>query len=92
MANPIQSRNAAQKNAEHYFRSAEEQPDTSGIRMRTRKRAGTVTIACELRELRLAKATAEAVADKLAAENAGAEPGLQRRRAPAARSILRMRY
>lgn len=90
MANPMQPRNAAQKNAEQYFRSAEEKPGAPGIRMRKRKRAGTMTIARELRELRLAKATAEAVADESAAENAGAKPGLQRR--PAARSILKMSY
>lgn len=92
MANPMQPRNAAQKNAEHYFKRAEQQLETSGIQTRKRTRAGTVTIACELRELRLAKAIAEDAADKLAAENVGAEPGVERKRTPAVRSILRMNY
>ncbi len=91
MTNPLQPRNAAQKNAEHYFRKAEEQPAASGIRVRRRKRTDTVTIAFELRELRLAKATAAAVTDGLPAEKAEAEPGSQRKRSPA-RSILRMSY
>ena len=84
MANPKQPQNAAQKNAERYFRRAEPQPDTSGKQIGKRKRAGTVTIACELRELRLAKAAAKDVADKVTPEHA--------KRAPTPRSILKMSY
>ena len=91
MANPMQPQNAAQKNAELYFRKTAQEPDASAKQMRKGKRAGTVTIASELRELRLAKAVAE-VADKSAAEDATTEPGLQRKRTPAVRSILRMNY
>jgi hypothetical protein len=93
MAHPIQSQNAAQKNAEHYFRRAEPQPETPGKQMRKWEHAASATNTARLRELRLAKEAAEKeVADKLTAENAVAEPTPRRKRAPAVRSVLRMSY
>lgn len=93
MANPMQSQNAAQKNAEHYFRRTEPQPDTPGKQMRKWERAASATNTARLRELRLAKEAAEKkVADKLTAENAAAERGPRDKRSPAVRSILRMSY
>jgi hypothetical protein len=91
MPNPMQPQNTAQKNAEHYFKKPAQQRDESGKQTRMKKRANMVTIASELHELRRAKAAAEEVAVKLAAENAAAEPGLQHKRAPI-RPILRMNY
>jgi hypothetical protein len=90
MANPMQSQNAAQKNAEHYFRRAEQQPDTLGKQMRKKERAANATNTARLRELRLAKEAAEKeVADNSAA---AAEPAPGRKRAPAFRSVVRMSY
>jgi hypothetical protein len=57
MANPMQSQNAAQKNAERYFRRTEPQPDTPGKQMRKWERAASATHTARLRELRLAKET-----------------------------------
>lgn len=93
MANPMQSQNAAQKNAEHYFRRAEQRPGTLGKQMRKKERAASATNTARLRELRLAEEAAEKeVADTLAAENTAAEPAPRRKRAPAVRSVVRMSY
>lgn len=78
MAKPMRTQNAAQKNAEHYFRKAE-QPDTPP-KQRERTTNATNT------------AVEKDVADKLAAEDGAAEPALRRERARAVRSILRMTY
>jgi hypothetical protein len=92
MAHPMQSQNAAQKNAEHYFRRAEPQPDTPGKQMRKWERGASATNTARLRELRLAKEAAEKeVADRLTGENTAAEPA-PRKRGPAVRSVLRMSY
>ena len=92
MANPMQSQNAAQKNAEHYFRRTEPQPDTPGKQMRKWERTVGTTNTAGLREPRLpVQAVEKDVADNLPAENDAAELAPQRKRAPAVRSILRMR-
>jgi hypothetical protein len=82
MAKPMRTQNAAQKNAEHYFRRAEQQPDTPGKQMRKRERTTNATNT----------AVENDVANKLAAEDGAAEPALRRERAPAVRYILRMTY
>jgi hypothetical protein len=79
MAKPVRTQNAAQKNAEHYFRRADQQPDTP------RKQRERTTNATNT-------AVGKDAADKLAAEDGVADPALRRERAPAVRSILRMTY
>ncbi len=81
MARPMRTQNAAQRNAEHYFRRAEQQPDTLGKRRMWERATNATNPAVE-----------NNVADKLAAEDGAAEPALRRERAPAVRSILRMTY
>ena len=82
MARPMRTQNAAQRNAEHYFRRAEQQPDTLGKQMRKWERTTNATnLAVE-----------NDVADKLAAKDGAAEPALRRERVPTVRSILRMTY
>jgi hypothetical protein len=78
----MRTQNDAQRNAEHYFRRAEQQPDTLGKQMRKWERTTNATN----------PAVENDVANKLAAEDDAAEPALRRERAPAVRSILRMTY
>ena len=81
MAKPMRTQNAAQKNAEHYFRRAEQQPEPDTPRKQRERTTNATNTAVE-----------KDVADKLAAEDGAAEPALRRERAPAVRSILRMTY
>ncbi len=92
MAKPMQPQSAARKNAEHYFKRAEQQPDAHERQMRKWERtAGAITTA-RLRESPFAmQAREKDVTDNLFAENGAAELALQRKRVPGVRSILRMR-
>jgi len=93
MTKPTQSLNAAQKNAQHYFRKAELQPDTLAKQMRKKERVAGAANTARLRELRLAKEAEEKQAkDKLAAEQGGPGSTGQRKRARPARSVVRMSY
>ena len=90
MTNPTQSRNAAQKNAQNYFRKAELQPETLVKQARKKERVAVAANTAKLRELRLAKEAAEKQdKDNLAAEN-GATP--RPKRASAVRTVVRMTY
>lgn len=92
MAKPIQSHSAARKNAEHYFKRAEQQPDAAGRQLRKWERTAGAMTTARLREPPLAVQAGEKdAADNLFAENGAAELDLGRKRAPAVRSILRMR-
>ena len=92
MANPTEPQNAAQKNAQHYFRRAEHQPDALGKQVRKKERAASAANTARLRELRLAKEAADKeVADTSAAENTAAEPAPRRKRTPAV-GMVRMIY
>jgi hypothetical protein len=93
MSNLKDPRNASQKNAEHFFRKAEQQPDTLGKQMRKKERAASAANTARLRDQRLAKEAADKeAADKLAAENPAAKPVVRRKRAAAVRSVVRMSY
>jgi hypothetical protein len=93
MSDPRRPQTAAQKNAEHYFRSAEQQPDTLGKQTRKKERAADVKNTARLRDLRLAKEAADKeAADKLAAENPAATPAPSRKRGVSVRSVVRMTY
>ncbi len=92
MAKPMQPQSAARKNAEHYFKRAEPQPDVPGRQMRKWKRTAGAMNTARLFVPRLAvDAVAKDVADNLPAENGTGELALRRKCAPALRSILRMR-
>ena len=92
MPKPTQPLNAAQKNAQHYFRKAELQPDTLAKQARKKERVAGAANTARLRELRLAKEAEEKQAkDKLAAES-GASPTGERKRARQTRSVVRMSY
>jgi hypothetical protein len=93
MPKPTQPLNAAQKNAQHYFRKAELQPDTLAKQARKKERVAGAANTARLRELRLAKEAEEKQAkDKLAAEQGGASPPAERKRARQTRSVVRMSY
>lgn len=84
---PKQTLNAAQKNAQHYFRKAEAQPDTLAKQLRKKEHVAGAANTARLRELRLAKEAAEKQAtDNSAPEKAGSPATRQRR------SVLRMSY
>jgi hypothetical protein len=90
MANLTQSRNAAQKNAQNYFRKADAQPETLVKQARKKERVAAAANTAKLRELRLAKEAAEKQdKDNLAAES-GEAP--RAKRANAVRSVVRMTY
>jgi hypothetical protein len=92
MAKPMQPQSAARKNAEHYFKRAEPQPDAPGRQMRKWERMAGAMNTAGLREPPLpVQAVETGAADNLPAENNAAELAPQRKRAPAERSILRMR-
>lgn len=82
MAKPMRTQSTAQRNAERYFRRAEQQPDTPGQQTRKWERTTNATN----------PAAENDVADKLAAEDGAAEPALRRERVPTVRHILRMPY
>ena len=82
------TRDTAQKNAQHYFRKAELQPDTLAKQMQKKERVAGAANTARLRELRLAKEAAE----KQAQEAAGVDPATRRKRARPARSVVRMSY
>jgi len=93
MPKPNQPLNAAQKNAQHYFRKAELQPDTLAKQMRKKERVAGEANTARLRDLRLAKEAEEKQAkDKLAAEQGGPDSTKQPKRARQGRSIVRMSY
>ena len=93
MPKSTQPLNAAQKNAQHYFRKAELQPDTLAKQARKKERVAGAANTARLRELRLAKEAEEKQAkDKLAAEQGGASPTGERKRARQTRSVVRMSY
>lgn len=92
MAKPMQPQSAARKNAEHYFKRAEEKPAAAARQMRKWERTAGAMNTIGLREPRLAMRAGEKdVADNLSTENGAAELALQRKREPGVRSILRMR-
>jgi hypothetical protein len=82
MAKPMRTQTDAQRNAERYFRRAEQQPDTLGKQIRKWARTANATN----------PAAENDAGDKLAAEDGAAEPALRRERVPTVRSILRMPY
>jgi len=93
MSKPTQPLNAAQKNAQHYFRKADLQPDTLAKQMRKKERVAGAANTARLRELRLAKEAEEQQAkDKLSAEQGGPGTTGQRRRARSPKSVVRMSY
>jgi hypothetical protein len=90
MTNLTQSRNAAQKNAQNYFKKAELQPETlvkQGAQKRARQSLRTTA---KLRELRLAKEAVERKDRDNSADENGAAP--RPKRASAVRSVVRMTY
>lgn len=91
MPKPMQPQSAARKNAEHYFKRAEPQPDVIGRQMRKWERTAGAMNAARLREPPLAVQAGKDPADSLPAESEATELALRRKRAPAVRSILRMR-
>ena len=92
MSKPTQPLNAAQKNAQHYFRKAELQPDTLAKQLRKKERVADAANTKRLRELRLAKEAEEQQArDKLAAEQGTTAP-TARKRPRATKSVVRMTY
>jgi hypothetical protein len=93
VSKPTQPLNAAQKNAQHYFRKADLQPDALAKQTRKKERMAGAANTARLRELRLAKEAEEQQAkDKLAAEQGTAAPAGQRRRPRAVKSVVRMNY
>ena len=92
MSKPTQPMNAAQKNAQHYFRKAELQPDTLAKQLRKKERVADAANTKRLRELRLAKEAEEQQArDKLAAELGTAAP-TARKRPRVTKSVVRLTY
>jgi hypothetical protein len=81
------TRDTAQKNAQHYFRNAELQPDTVAKKQQKKERVASAANTARLRELRLAKEAAE----KQAHEAAGTDPAKKRKPARA-KSVVRMSY
>ena len=90
MTNLTQSRNAAQKNAQNYFKKAELGLETLVKRARKKERVAIAANTAKLRELRLAKEAAE----KQDKDNSAAENGAARRpkRASTVKSVVRMTY
>ena len=92
MAKPMQPHSAARKNAEHYFKRAEQQPDAPERQMRKWERTAGAMNPAKLREARRALQAGEKhVADNLPAENGAANLTCDAN-ARALRSILRMSY
>ena len=93
MSKPMQPQSAARKNAEHYFKRVEEQPDAPGKKKQEGERKAGGMNTTRLREPRLNTQAAEKdVVDNLSGENGAAELALRRKGTPAVRSILRMSY
>jgi hypothetical protein len=93
MSKPTQPLNAAQKNAQHYFKKADLQPDTLAKQMRKKERVAGAANTARLRELRLAKEAEEKQAqDKLSAEQGGVASTGPRKRPRSAKSVVRMSY
>jgi len=90
MTRPTQPQNAAQKNAQNYFRKAELQPETLLKQTRKKERVAAAANTAKLRGLRLAKEAAEKQEkDKMDAEN-GTAP--RPKPARAVKSVLRLTY
>lgn len=90
MTNLRQSRNAAQKNAQSYFKKAELQSETLAKQTRKKERVAVAANTAKLRELRLAKEAAEKQdRDNLTAQS-GEAP--RAKRVSAVKSMLRMTY
>ena len=89
MADPTQPQNAAQKNAQNYFRKEDRRPGAQGKQMQKKERAAGAANTARLRELRLAKeAVDKAAADALAAESPAPAP----RKRKAAKVVTRFYY
>jgi hypothetical protein len=97
MANPSHPQNSAEKNAQKYFRKAE-QSDTLAKDARKKEKATTAAKTAKLRGLRLAKESADKEeADRAAAAKAEGKPGTQpqskrKRAAPKPAPMVRMTY
>ena len=81
------TRDSAQKNAQHFFRNAELQPDTLAKKQQKKERVASAANTARLRELRLAKEAAE----KQANEAAGIDPA-KKRKPTRAKAVVRMSY
>ena len=92
MPKPMQPQSAARKNAEHYFKRAEPQPDAPGRQMRKWEHTAGALNTAASREPRLAvRAVEKDKAGDSPDENRTAELALRRKGASPVRSILRMR-
>jgi hypothetical protein len=95
MANPSHPQNSAEKNAQKYFRKAE-QSDTLAKETRKKEKASTAAKTAKLRGLRLAKESADKEeADKAAAAKGEGKPGTaskRKRAAPKPAPMVRMTY
>ena len=92
MTKPMQPQSAAWKNAEHYFKRAEQQPTTSGRKTHEERKASARNSA-RSREPSLSMLAIEKNAgEKQSTECGPTEPALRRKGAPAVRSILRISY
>jgi len=94
MSKTTPPRNAAQKNAQHYFKAAELQSDTLAKKQRKKERVAGEANTARLRELRLAKEAADKQEqDKLAGEASANGVVVRPKRArPVKKSIVRMSY
>jgi len=81
-------RDTAQKNAQHYFRKAELQPDTLAKNLQKKERIAGAANTARLRELRLTREAAE----KQANEAAGTDPAKRAKRPRSAKTVVRMSY
>jgi hypothetical protein len=92
MAKPMQPQSAARKNAEHYFKRTEQQPDAAGRQTHEERKASAIN-AARLRGPCLPMLAVEKnAADNPSTENGATELTLRLKRAPGVRSILRMSY
>jgi hypothetical protein len=89
MANPTTPPNNAEKNAQKFFKKAE-QSDTLAKRSRKKERSDQSAKTAKLRELRLAKETVDkAEADKQAAEKSEAMTDAQREKQRKRASVVK---
>ena len=91
MPRPMQPQSAARKEAEHYFKRAEQHLAPSKRKTHEAERKAGATNTARSREPHPTTKTVKDVVDNLAPES-GAELGPQHKRAPAVRAILRMTY
>lgn len=81
------SRAKSHKNAQHYFGQTDRQSETLAKNLKKKERLAGAANTARLRELRLAKETAE----KQASEAAGLDPN-RRKRTRKIKSVVRMSY